>query len=289
MWECVDLFRLGEDEETGSTDVLAFSAWDEGTTHHPLYWTGHYKSDTFTPTALHRLDYGGRYFYAPQSTRDEHGRRIMFGWLQEGRTDEAAAEAGWSGVMSLPRVVRLGADGRLDQAPVPELTELRRECEEVAPGALTEPYTRLGAVRGDQLDIETTLRLAPGSTARLVVRETPDGAERTVVEVSRTHDGGGTLLLHRETSSLDPTVDIEPRYGELPLGEDGRVDLRVLVDHSALEIFANGRSLTARIYPTHPDEATGVGIGADGDVTLERFDAWQMASAFTDGPRPLWP
>ncbi len=36
------------------------------------------------PTALHRLDYGGRYFYAPQSTRDEHGRRIMFGWLQEG-------------------------------------------------------------------------------------------------------------------------------------------------------------------------------------------------------------
>ncbi|MBO0518133.1 glycoside hydrolase family 32 protein, partial [Streptomyces beijiangensis] len=36
MWECVDLFRLGEDEEAGSTDVLVFSAWDEGTTHHPL-------------------------------------------------------------------------------------------------------------------------------------------------------------------------------------------------------------------------------------------------------------
>jgi beta-fructofuranosidase len=33
----------------------------------------------------------------------------------------------------------------------------------------------------------------------------------------------------------------------------------------------------------------GVGIGADGDVALERFDAWQMTSAFTDGPRPLWP
>ncbi|MEV0478370.1 GH32 C-terminal domain-containing protein, partial [Streptomyces prunicolor] len=77
--------------------------------------------------------------------------------------------------------------------------------------------------------------------------------------------------------------------GELPLGEDGRVDLRVLVDHSALEIFANGRALTARVYPTRPDEAMGVGIGADGDVALERFAAWQLASACTDGPRPLWP
>lgn len=192
--------------------------------------------------------------------------------------------------MSLPRVVTLATDGGLHQAPAPELTELRREHVEVAPGRQADRYTRLPAVRGDQLDIETTLRLAPGATARLVVRETPDGAERTVVEVSRSHDGAsGTLRLRRETSSVDPTVDIEPRYGELPLGTNGRVDLRVLVDHSALEVFANGRALTARIYPTRANEAVGVGIGADGDVALERFDAWQMASAFTDGPRPLWP
>ncbi|WP_309116559.1 glycoside hydrolase family 32 protein [Saccharothrix sp.] len=283
MWECVDLFGLD------GTDVLVFSAWDEGTTHHPLYWTGRYKGDAFTPTALHRLDYGGRYFYAPQSTCDEHGRRIMFGWLQEGRTDEANTEAGWCGVMSLPRVVTLGGDGCLEQAPAPELAVLRRNRVQVAAGPLTDPYTPLHSVRGDQLDIETTLRLAPGATARLVVRETPDGAERTVVEVGRAHDGAGTLRLHRDTSSLDPTVDTEPRYGELPLDADGRVDLRVLVDHSALEVFANGRPLTARIYPTRPEAAVGVGIGADGDATLERFDAWQMASAFTDGPRPLWP
>lgn len=289
MWECVDLFRLGEDEEADRTDVLVFSAWDDGTTHHPLYWTGRYQGDTFTPAALHRLDYGGRYFYAPQSTRDELGRRIMFGWLQEGRTDEANAQAGWCGVMSLPRALTLDADGDLVQAPVPELGLLRRDHVQVAAGPLTAPYTRLNPVRGDQLDIETTLRLAPGATARLVVRETPDGAERTVVEVSRAHDGTGVLRLHRENSSLDPTVDTESRHGDLPLDTDGQVDLRVLVDHSALEIFANGRPLTARIYPTRPDEAVGVGIGADGDVTLARFDAWQMASAFTDGPRPLWP
>ncbi|MER5177613.1 GH32 C-terminal domain-containing protein [Streptomyces sp. NPDC002896] len=71
------------------------------------------------------------------------------------------------------------------------------------------------------------------------------------------------------------------------MGEDGRVDLRVLVDHSALEIFANGRPLAARIYPTRPGDAVGVGIGADGDVTVERFDAWKMASVLPNGPAAL--
>ena len=51
----------------------------------------------------------------------------MFGWMQEGRTDAAAVAAGWSGVMSLPRVVSAGADGSLHQAPAPEVDALRTE------------------------------------------------------------------------------------------------------------------------------------------------------------------
>ena len=30
-------------------DVLVFSAWDDGDTRHPLYWTGRYRGDTFEP------------------------------------------------------------------------------------------------------------------------------------------------------------------------------------------------------------------------------------------------
>ncbi len=282
MWECVDLFRVGD------VDVLAFSAWDEGATFHPLYWTGRYTEDRFEPTALHRLDYGRNYFYAPQSTLDAHGRRIMFGWLQEGRGEEATARAGWSGVMSLPRLVTQGAGGALAQTPVPELEKLRRDHVAVAPFE-AGPDSPLDAIRGDQLDLEATLRLAPGATVRLAVRETPDGAERTVVEVTRdTTSPSGTLRLHREASSLDADVDTAPRHGELPFGADGTVELRVLVDHSALEIFANGRALTARVYPTRPDAATGVSLTAVGRATVDRLDAWHMAP-ITTGPRPLWP
>ncbi|MGW1510723.1 glycoside hydrolase family 32 protein [Streptomyces sp. NPDC002394] len=280
MWECVDLFRVD------GTDVLAFSAWDEGTTHHPLYWTGRYEGDRFEPSALHRLDYGQNHFYAPQSTRDAQGRRVMFGWLQEGRGEEATARAGWSGVMSLPRLVTLGPDGALAQAPVPELTRLRRDHVHIGP---FEGDGDLDAIRGDQLDLEATVRLAPGATVRLGVRETPDGAERTVVEITRDPAGtSGTLRLHRGASSLDPDVDTSPRHGDLPFGPDGTVELRVLVDHSALEVFANGRALAARVYPTRPAEATGVSLTATGRATVARLDAWHMAPIETS-PRPLWP
>ncbi len=154
MWECVDLFRAdggaaapvpvpapSASEPRGTetvpdSHVLVFSAWNDGVTHHPLYWTGRYAGDTFEPHDLHRLDYGGRYFYAPQSFLDESGRRIMFGWLQEGRSNEEAIEAGWSGVMSLPRVVSRDADGSLSFAPVPELTALRREHVSVPAGEI---------------------------------------------------------------------------------------------------------------------------------------------------------
>lgn len=296
MWECVDLFSVGGPEalpaSDGGTDVLVFSAWDDGETRHPLYWTGRYTGDSFAPRKLHRLDYGGRYFYAPQSFADESGRRVMFGWMQEGRPDEAMVEAGWSGVMSLPRVARLDDSGELEFAPVPELESLRREHVLFGSTAVG-PSEVLPGVSGDQLDLELDLELAPGSIFRLGVLGAVGGdgglAEETVVEIGHLAGEGGLppsyVLLDRSRSSLDAAVDTGPKSGPVAL-PDGRLKLRVLVDHSAVEIFANGKPLTARAYPTLGGGL--VRISATGAVELHRLDAWRMASIFDD-PRHLFP
>ncbi len=333
MWECVDMFRAGSgvlgdagahDDGAGSTgaadtrgvaspgpDVLVFSAWDDGETRHPLYWTGRYQGDSYTPRELHRLDYGGRYFYAPQSFADESGRRVMFGWLQEGRTDEAMVAAGWSGVMSLPRVATLDGRGGLAFAPVPEIEALRRDHVRIGPRDLAGSGV-LAGVSGNQLDLELDLELQPGSVVRLGLLGSPaavpgaginevhgDGAagmagaadagsmaEETVIEVLRPADGSEAILrLDRSRSSLDPSVDTEEKSGPVVL-PGGRLHLRVILDHSAVEIFANGKPLTARAYPTLG--GTAVRLSADGGVRLVRLDAWRMAGIFT-GPRPLFP
>lgn len=291
MWECVDLFGLERPYGDGA-DVLVFSAWHEEVTHHPLYWTGTYAGDTFAPDRLGRLDYGGRYFYAPQSFHDASGRRVMFGWLQEGRPDEAAVLAGWSGAMSLPREVSLGADGRLVQVPVAEVAALRRDGVRSEPGRLGRDEHRPVGPGGDQLDVELDLVVPPSAAVELAVRVAGDlgdgDGERTRIVVERDGSGAATLRLDRSRASLDPAVDATSRAGEIPVVGDDVVSLRVLVDRSALEIFANGRPLTARVYPTRSD-ATGVEVtGLAGDVTVTRAEAWRMADAW-DGPRALWP
>ncbi|WP_026545067.1 glycoside hydrolase family 32 protein [Arthrobacter sp. 35/47] len=281
MWECVDLFR------SGTRDILVFSAWHEGDTRHPLYWTGTYTGDTFSPYSLLRLDYGGRFFYAPQSFEDQAGRRIMFGWLQEGRGESAVRAAGWSGVMSLPRITE-EVQGELSFAPVAEIASLRRDHRSLTPRSLGTTEI-LDGVAGNQLDLELDLELEPGAGFRLgllaAVNSDGSTAEETVVEVGYDGDEAGTLRLDRSTSSLDPDVDAEDKSGPVPLA-GGKLHLRVLVDHSALEIFANGKPLTARVYPSLDGDA--IRLSATGTVRLRKGDAWRMAGIFSN-PRKLRP
>ena len=111
-------------------------------------------------------------------------------------------------------------------------------------------------VSGKQLDLELDLQLAPGSLLRLGVLGSTDGCtsaspnEETIIELRRATDGtnNGALRLDRTRSSLDPTVDVEDKSGPVPMPE-GRVHLRVILDRSAVEIFANGVPLTARVTP----------------------------------------
>lgn len=268
MWECVDLFRIG-DEEARDRDILVFSAWADGVTHHPLYWSGRYEGDRFTPASLHRLDLGGRYFYAPQSMRDESGRRLMFGWLQEGRPTSAAVTAGWSGVMSLPRVVTAAPDGSMHQAPAPEVDALRKEQLVSLTSVLcTDP---VDVAQGDEVDLELSLAIPDGGAVTITLRATADNAERTTLHLQR-HGERAELRLDRSRSSLDPDVDASPRSGTVPV-KAGGVDLRILVDHSVLEVFVGGTPLTARVYPTRPD-ALGIRLaGTDGRADVR---AWAM-------------
>lgn len=109
-----------------------------------------------------------------------------------------------------------------------------------------------------------------------------DGAEETVVILGRSADGGATGMLHldRTRSSLDLAVDVEEKSGPLPM-TDGWVRLRILVDRSAVEIFANGKPLTARVYPTQGGGRVTL-AATEGTVRLLSFDAWTMAGVFEE-------
>lgn len=148
MWECPDFFPLGDKH------VLIVST--EGTTR---YWIGTYRDHRFEAESGGILDPGA--FYAPKSIADGSGRRILWGWIQERRSVEAQKAAGWSGVMSLPRILTLRPDGRLGIAPAPELEKLRGKVRHTsslpfrAPGDNFEIFCRIdpGSAQQTGLDL----------------------------------------------------------------------------------------------------------------------------------------
>ncbi|MFP5283120.1 MAG: glycoside hydrolase family 32 protein [Actinomycetes bacterium] len=294
VWECVDLFRLdparvpsptttsnheaaADPAEVEGTDVLVFSAWHDDVTSHSVYALGRFDGRRFVEDSRHHLDYGMNYFYAPQSMRDAAGRRILLAWVQEGRPASAQIAAGWSGVMSLPRLATLGGDGLLRQTPVPELARLRTDGQAYEDVGL-QAGDELPLGGGNQLDLEITAWIGEDTEFEVDLLASPDSAEQTRLVVGALPGTQKVALrLDRTASSRDPGVDRRELGGRVPLGAGRRLDLRVLVDRSVLEVFANGCALTARAYPTRLDaDRVRLRVGR-GQVSLH-VHTWRMDS-----------
>lgn len=90
--------------------------------------------------------------YAPQTTLDEAGRRVLIGWMRMPRPVEDAPDgrAPWRGMMSLPRLVEW-RDGQLCFPVHPHVTAcFTQPAEGLAPLADHKPVRLQGTLRSGQ-------------------------------------------------------------------------------------------------------------------------------------------
>ena len=271
MWECPDFFPLHDQH------VLIASIWDAGRLHYSAAFVGAYRDHRFTPLGAHKLDHGDHHFYAPQSLADRSGRRVVIGWVQEGRPVAAQIAAGWSGAMSLPRELTLGPDDRLRMRPVAELASLRTRHIRLDPlGIPADQSLVLPDIRGDALELDLVLEPVRGGRCGVAVRRAPDGEEQTRI----IYDAAlRQLVVERARASLDGDTVRTDHTAPLTLAPGESLRLRIFLDRSVLEVFANDRvSITSRIYPMRTD-SLGVALLAEReDARLLRLDAWRMRS-----------
>jgi beta-fructofuranosidase len=281
MWECPDLLRLD------GRDVLVISPQlDHGEAAGPgrwedvsLYAVGTLDVDapSFTREADFRPVDAGPDFYAPQTFRAEDGRTIMLGWM--GMPDHAGqpslaekhptVAAGWVHCLTVPRELAL-VDGALVQRPVAELTVLRG-----APVTLPEGPVGVGAPLhlpglGGALDLELVVGAEPGAILELLLREGP--AHRPLRLLVEPRAGRATL----DRSRLG-TGEGGVAVGAFRPGPE--VDVRVLLDHSSVEVFVDGGRLamSARIYPVAGE--TDLVLGAAGGPVRVAGAAWPVGRA----------
>lgn len=259
MWECPNFFPLGD------RWVLVVSLWRGLGAR---YFVGTFKDECFTAEREGVIDGDGGAF-AHLTAQSEDGRTLQWAWLNEQRHQDLIDSGGWAGVLSVPRELTL-EDGDLRVQPASELTHLRHE-------QLHEGEVILGpdpslTFDGAHLDLRLDLEPDLEHPVQVTVLRAPDGSEETVL----TFDPSARLLiLHRVRSSLDRRATRDTQRAHLALARGEGLDLRLLLDGSVLEAYANGRvCLTSRVYPTRADSTSGF-ITA-GRVTRGRLDLWTV-------------
>jgi beta-fructofuranosidase len=258
--ECPDFFQTGDGDW-----VLMVSGWDQ----HPVnvvWMTGSY-ADTRSAVHGRGLVDAGPSFYAPQSFTDDEGRRVMFGWLMERRTVDAQVADGWSGAMTLPRVVSVGTDGTLVSAPAPENAALR-----TAPIVVTVAADGSTDLQGHTIELVARFRADGEGPVGLNLRQDATGPEVTTIRWE-----AGELVLDTTRSSTDPAVT--GTRSTLAASSDGELQLRVYLDRSVIEVAHNdARWVSDRVYPV---SASAVGVSVIRAERLISLEAWAMGEAFT--------
>lgn len=261
---CPDLFELG-----GKHVLLCIS--------HRLgcrYYVGEWRNEQFHPESHARMSWVDNSFFAPESLVDDRGRRIMWAWILDEPLFGARTKHGWSGTLSLPRVLSLGDDGLLRMDVTEEIEALR--YGEARKGPFVVPADEevlMDGVAGNSLELQVEMEGAEASHFGVKVCTSPDGQEETSIF----YDAEEKLLRidTRRSGPDDTPKAVEAAPFELKPGE--RLKLRVFVDKSVVEVFANRRQAIARrIYPSRKDSVGVRVFSAGGDARVHSLKAWKI-------------
>lgn len=248
------------------------------------YWTGVFDSASarFIPDseAPRVFDLGENHFSGPTGFVDpKTGRSIVFSIAQGQRTARQERDSGWAHNAGLPIALGIGADGDLRLAPIAELASLRQELLlDLSHVTAATAAARLAGVKGDLLEVELELAPAPGNTTprSLVLRKTPDNAERTTLVIDQANK-------RFEIDRTHTTLDLDARSRGVQGGAfDARGEhlrLRIFLDRSMIEAYLNERkSLTSRVYPSRLD-ATGLALNAAPGDRIVKLRVWRMGAS----------
>jgi len=274
------------------------------------YYIGVYDQQThrFTPEYHGRLNFGpfsGGHIGCPSATIDNYGRLISIFDCHDGRSNP---ESQWGRCMTLPWQLNLEDDHLLAIEPVDEVKALRFDQyrrEQIILSANQEHV--LDEIKGKSIEIDLSLDLGTAREVGLYVLRSPDARERTKISIyNHGHPKiNDTLLVDTSQSSLRTDLTGRPpETAPFRLSDDKKVRLRIFIDRSLIEVFADNRQCigkwayprkdvkkifplfprqcaVARAYPQQED-SNGISLfSIGGEAKVVSLDLWQMKS--------IWP
>lgn len=272
MWECPDLFHLD------GRDVLIMSPIQikkNGLEYHNIsstmacigevdWETGQMIVDNF-----HEMDFGMD-FYAPQTTTDPNGGRVMIAWMQMWDRTLPTHELGhlWAGSMSLPRELRVKKN-RLVQKPISTVYShlVYQQGSENIAVTDTSVVFRNALSDSSYLHLVADLEKAEVFTIELL-RSKTDCLKLTYDTAKQVFELDRQKLGRELTGAEEESLNV--RKVEVPL-IDNQLVLEIFRDTSSVEVFINGLEvMTATFYEL--EKARDILFHSIGESRIQAFE-----------------
>ena len=293
-WKYVHQLVEGDHFTVAGTDYACPYFWPIGDRHIFLffshYWgygggqylLGDYdsKQKKFKPTSHGYFNHGPvgpGGVHAPSATPDGRGGVINVFNINAGKPAE-----GWDQIMSLPMRLTLKDSDELRIEPAGDIESLRYNHQSV--DRMTLPANHeivLDNINGNAMEMIVEIDPKDAQHVELNILRSPDKQEYTQIIFYRNRrfwDSNNILSISTDNSSILPEVRSRPaENAPLHLDEGENLRLRIFIDKSVVEIYANdGQYAAVRVYPGLKG-STGVSILSRGSESdLISLDAWQM-------------
>lgn len=251
--ECPDFFPIALDDDASSEQWIFTAA-------NGNYLVGDFDGKEFTFDTDPLPSDRGANFYAVQTWSDipeSDGRRIQIGWMRGGSYPEMP----FNQQMTFPCELRLrsfAVGPRLCRYPVREIEGLHGEKKTFTDTPLAPGENLLSGMTGGLLDIDIDIDVREAAEIGFVlcggmVRYSVTGEELTV---------------------LDRSVAMAP--------EGGRIQLRILLDRTSLEVFGNDGmvSMSSCFLPVEKDSSVRI-YAKGGSASIRSMEVREVMSSWT--------
>ena len=259
IWECPDLLQV--DGRWILIVSFIVPGGEVAAGSRTQYWIGEFDGTRFTPQSeMHTLSFGPDDYAAVSWSDTPDNRKIIIGWMSHWNyaNHTPSHEENWRGAMTLPRELSV-KKGTLRQLPPHELSSLRGEAISFQDGNI--------AFEGEAYEIEAEIDMTNLSQGEVGfhLRISKDEVTKVLYRPAQSETSQGELSIDRTRSGQS---DFHPQFagdfrGPLKV-ENGILKLRIFVDRSSVEVFAQDGILygAALIFPSaesHSIEFVGEG------------------------------
>lgn len=271
MWECPDLFPLEKEHalilspmygEKNEKPIIIFGEMD-------------YKAAKFPQERSILLDYGHD-FYAPQTMKDDKGRRIMIGWMDMWFSKRPSVEDGWVGAMTIPRELTYNHNGIFIQQPIEELKALRHNHHHIENIVINgvQSFPKLDGI-ATELCIDFDIVNSDSPVFGLHLRCSKDRSEKTIIKVDTINE---EIIVDLTSAGKGESGVYKAPYSPKP---KGKLNLRVYLDTTSIELFVNHgeQVITNRIYP-HSSSIEVDLFAEKGKAKVLKADKWSLRSVW---------